>query len=165
MKTQLVKWVMALTLVMLGSHQAAAATATIEGIGAGEMVKTVQGTWAFNTTVNFDEPGAYKLTLTNFSFPTAFDAVGVMVSTAKQKVVDIVSYDNMGSISKLFNVDGGAYYLSIFAVSDRQWNLGSLGIAFETPSASEVPLPPALVLMMSGVMTLVAFARRKQQKV
>lgn len=164
LKQQLSKWIAVFMLAALGSHGAVAATATIDGFGGADMVKTVQGTWAYNTKVTFDEPGAYRLTLTNFSFPAAFDAVGVMVSTASQKVVDIVSYDSIGSLSKLFDASQGAYYLSIFAVSDRTLDLGTLGIAFESANSSEVPLPPALVLLMSGVMTLMAFARRKQSK-
>jgi len=162
LKLRMNKWIAVCVLMLCGTQAAMAATATIEGYGASDLVKTVQGTWAYNTKVNFDEPGAYRLTLTNFSFPATFDAVGVMVSTAKQGIVDIVSYDSLGSLSKLFSVDQGSYYLSIFAISDRQLNLGTLGVAFESVPASEVPLPPALVLLMSGVMTLMAFVRRKQ---
>jgi len=151
----------AFVLVLSGAQQAAAATATIEGLDASDMVKTVQGTWVYNTKVSFDEPGSYKLTLTNFSFPSAFDAVGVMVSTATQKVADIISYDSVESLSKVFSAGEGSYYLSIFAVSDRALNLGTLGIAFNAATPDEVPLPPALVLLMSGAMTLMAFVRRK----
>ena len=156
---QLGKWI-AVSVMILAGQATLAATATIEGHGA-SLVETVQGTWAYNTKVNFDAPGAYKLTLTNFSFPTAFDALGVMVSTAKQSIVDIVSYDGFGSLSKDFSVDKGSYYLSIFAISDRTLNLGTLGLAFESAHPTEVPLPPALVLLMSGAMTLMAFVRRK----
>jgi len=161
LKQRLGKWIAACVLMLVGAQAALAATATIDGYGT-DLVKTVQGTWTYNTKVNFDEPGAYKLTLTNFSFPGAFDAVGVMVSTAKQNIVDIVSYDRIESLSRLFNVNEGAYYLSIFAISDRQLNLGTLGVAFQAADPSEVPLPPALVLLMSGAMTLMAFVRRKQ---
>jgi len=162
LKQQLVKWVAAVVLMVAGSQGAVAATASIEGFdNSNAFVKTVQGTWAYNTKVNFDAPGAYNLTLSNFVFPNSLDAVGVMVSTATQNIVDIVSYDKTESLSKLFNVDQGAYYLSIFAISDRQLNLGSLGVKFESAAPSEVPLPPALMLLVSGAMTLMAFVRRK----
>lgn len=164
MKQRIGNWIAACVLMLCGTPAAVAATATIDGYGTADLVKTVQGTWTYNTKVSFDEPGAYRLTLTNFSFPGTFDAVGVMVSSAKQNIVDIISYDKLESLSKLFNVDGGSYYLSIFAISDRQLNLGTLGLAFESAGTSEVPLPPALVLLMSGAMTLMAFVRRRQAK-
>ncbi len=144
------------------SQNAAAATASISGQNSNEFVQTVQGTYVYNTTISFDEPGAYKITLTDFNFPNTFDALGVMVSTAKDKVVDVVSYDHEGSLSKYFNADAGQYYMSLFAVSDRQLNLGSFGLVFDAASPAEVPLPPALILLMSGVMTLMGFARRRQ---
>jgi hypothetical protein len=161
LKQHLGKWIAAFLLVLAGSQGAVAATATIEGFDSSEFVKTVQGTWAYNTKVSFDEPGAYKLTLTNFKFPNTLDAVGVMVSSATQNFVDIVSYDKAESLTKLFNVGQGSYFLSIFAISDRQLSLGSLGVSFQS---AEVPLPPALILLMSGAMSLMAFVRRKQVK-
>lgn len=161
LKQHLGKWIAAL-LVLMGSHGAVAATASIEGFDSPDFVKTIQGTWAYNTKVSFDEPGAYKLTLTNFQFPNTLDAVGIMVSSATQNIVDIVSYDRAESLTELFNVNQGSYFLSIFAISDRQLNLGTLGVNFQ--SAAEVPLPPALVLLMSGAMTLLGFARRRQTK-
>src|SRR5262245_21264804 len=102
LKQHLGKWIAAFLLVLAGSQGAVAATATIEGFDSSEFVKTVQGTWAYNTKVSFDEPGAYKLTLTNFKFPNTLDAVGVMVSSATQNFVDIVSYDKAESLTKLF---------------------------------------------------------------
>lgn len=162
LKQHLSKWIVALLLMVVGSQGAFAATATIDGFNSSELVKTVQGVWTYNTKVSFDEPGAYNLTLRNFSFPTTLDAVGVMVSTATESIVDIVSYDKPELLTKMFNVNQGAYYLSIFAISDRVLNIGELGVSFT--SATEVPLPPALVLLMSGCMTLMAFVRRKQVK-
>ena len=146
----------------LAFNTASAATATIAGQNASEMVQQVQGTYVYNTRISFDEPGAYKVTLTDFKFPGTFDAVGVMISSAKQKIVEVISYDHEGNLSKLFSADAGDYYLSLFAVSDRQWNLGRFGLAFEAADPSDVPLPPALVLLMSGAMTLMAFVRRRQ---
>jgi hypothetical protein len=161
LKQRLGKWI-AVSVLMLAGQAALAATANIDGFGS-ELVKTVQGNWAYNTKVNFDAPGSYKLTLTNFAFPTTIDALGVMVSSATQNIVDIVSYDKAESLSKEFSVNGGSYFLSIFAISDHSLNLGTLGIAFESAAPAEVPLPPALVLLMSGAMSLVGFVRRKQQ--
>ena len=106
-------------------------------------------------TYRFDvDPAAeaYQATLSDLSFgPLGFDFLGLSISTAGQTLGAI---DSPGAI--YFSGDPDThYYANIFGVGAGDFETGLFGVQVEA-----VPLPPSLLLLLSGVV-LIALSRRR----
>ena len=131
----------------------------------GSLVKAVHGVWTYNAPVVFHGEGYYQLDVTDFNFnENDFDFMGAMISTATEEKA-AVFYEN-GSSSRAgpvsFQVsEEESYWVSIFAITDYSSNTGALGL--EISSLTEVPNPPAMILMASALLGLGAYARKKKK--
>ncbi len=96
--------------------------------------------------------GEYKATLSDLSFgPLGFDFLGLSITTAAQTLGAI---DSPGAIYFSSSPDT-PYYANIFGVGDGEFETGLFGVQVEA-----VPLPPSLMLLLSGVL-LIAVSRRR----
>lgn len=160
------KYVSAVCLALfMGSAQAA--TIEFGDYTNGDMVKTVSGIWTYNDRIHFDTSGVYKMSFKDLQFAGQFDYVGAMISTTDQKVTS-VTIKNGQSSSVLpieFAVGEQDYWISLFAFTNSEANVGTLGLNIDwVGDVSEVPAPPAVVLMFTSLLGLVSMVRRRQRQ-
>lgn len=129
-----------------------------------ESVEFVNGTEANVTSLGGLMQGEYQLTLTDFVFPSAFEALGATISTATEVIDQVLLGDGQTQGILNFNIAGSdSYYLSVFGMASGDYNLGLYGIELQSVSVAAVPLPPAAFLMLFGLGTL-AFVKRQKTR-
>jgi hypothetical protein len=99
-----------------------------------------------------DTAGMFEASLSDPSFgPLAFDFLGLSISTATQTLGAI---DAPGSI--YFQGDPHTtYYANIFGVGAGDFDIGRDGV-----QVAPVPIPPSLVMFLSGLFLIVVLRRR-----
>lgn len=99
-----------------------------------------------------DNAGMLKAFLSDLSYgPLAFDFLGLSISTATQTLGAI---DAPGRI--YFQGDPHTtYYANIFGVGAGDFDIGRYGVQVEP-----VPIPPSLVMFLSGLFLIVVLRRR-----
>ena len=118
-----------------------------------DKVELFQTETFFTDSFEISDAGTYMATLTDFSFPAPMIDTGMNVTTAT---------DLLGSLmapgSFMFNATPGRYFVSFFGTADVSTSsqLGQYGIEI-----SQIPAPAAAWLFGSGLIGLVAVARRK----
>jgi hypothetical protein len=97
--------------------------------------------------------GTYTSTLTDFNFPAPMVGIGMDVTTATDLLGSLLA---PGSFT--FNATPGKYFVSFFGLADTSTpsQLGQFGIEI-----SQVPVPAAAWLFVSGLLGLVVLARPK----
>jgi hypothetical protein len=101
--------------------------------------------------------GSYRVTLTDFSFPSEFDQLSLSITTYKSEINFI---EGAGWFD--FEASSGiTYYANVYGVAGGPLDLGLYGVGVEALSApvSHVPLPASLLLMSSALVVLGAFGR------
>lgn len=152
-RTGLVKGVMVVALMIGGvfASGADAATVVYEDVG---FIRDV-GYESDSFTVPSD--GSYRVTLTDFKFPSNFEQLNLSISTFNTEI-------NSVSGSGWFDFEaksGITYYANVYGVAGGPLDLGLYGVGVESLSApvSHVPLPASLLLMSSALVVLGAFGR------
>lgn len=133
----------------------------------GGFAQSVVGSWGFSDRITFTESGSYSLQLTDFgsseSF-NSFDYLGAFITSTSEKVASF-TFSNGAASSEgpvIFDIDQGEYWLNVLAVADSTFDLGLLGVNVTEYTA--VPLPPAFMFMLSALLGLVAYGRKKMSK-
>ena len=124
----------------------------------------VVGKWAFADSVTFSESGSYQLTLTDFGASRGlnpFNFLAAFISTSSSIVGGFLSGGSGSAFSGSweFNLTEGDYWLSVLAVADPYLGFGVFGLNIE-PTA--VPLPAAGWLLLTSLIGLAAFGRRRR---
>ncbi len=97
-------------------------------------------------------PLVYKVTLTDFLFPAAFDFLGVAITTlATDKVAELLA-PGMTTFNANF---GDTYVAHVLGDAADPPGAGLFGI-----NITAVPIPPSLILLGSSVLGLVFLRRR-----
>lgn len=140
--------------LLLGAQlQAQAAAVTVDAANSYQDVGLVSG---FSGAVNpFDigAAGTYEVRLTDFAFPAdPFDTLRLIVTSATEEYGRL---DGPGSF--LFTAGTGHYFLSLVWDTGGDFDMGLYGVEIAASGipASVVPVPPALVLLMSAIGVLV----------
>ena len=146
-----------------------AATVDIIGRNGSEVQKTVIGVWATNEKVNFQSSGKYSMLLTDFGstpqkFGDSFNHLGAMVSDSSGHNLGSITLDQNSNVANTFftfNVAAaGDYWLSIFAVTDSNSNVGTFNLNLLQGDVSPVPLPAAFWFMATSLLGFASFARQ-----
>lgn len=125
-----------------------------------ETVEFINGTEANVVSLNSLQLGEYSLTLTDFVFPNAFEALGVTITSATS-MVDQLLLDGETQASIDFTIDQvDSYYLSVFGVATGNYNLGLYGLELRNVSYSPIPLPTPALLMLLGLGSIIAVKRK-----
>ena len=141
-----------------------AGTVNIAGTGKSDFVDSVVGLRAETKNISFSESGTYTLTLTDFKFGDTFNYLGVQVATSVSSIAQIViAAGELNRQSITFAINSGDYYLSIFGITGKK-RVGSFGVNFAEGDVapSPVPLPPALVFMLTSLLGLISFKRQRK---
>jgi hypothetical protein len=107
----------------------------------------------FTEEFTISNAGSYTSTLTDFNFPAPMVDIGMDVTTATDLLGSLLT---PGSFN--FNATPGKYFVSFFGIADTSTSsqLGQFGIEI-----SQVPVPAAAWLFVSGLMGLIVIARHK----
>lgn len=124
-----------------------------------ERVEFVTENFATVERISVTQAGTYAISLTDMLFPGALRKLGVAVTTAETKLVDII-----GSGSALFDLQPGLYYLSLYAKPFTLDDPGLFGLTLrlQQGQTTPVPVPAALWLLGSGLIGMAGLARRKR---
>jgi hypothetical protein len=141
-----------LLIIIVGLFSTHAFSANVVFEDVGFIRGADQNTHSF--TVN--QHGTYRATLTDFSFPSEFDVLGMSINTSMSELGRL---DNAGS----FTFDAGpeiVFYANIFGVAQGSLDLGLYGINVALDTAvSHVPLPTSILMLASAFLILGAVKR------
>jgi hypothetical protein len=101
------------------------------------------------------EAGTYKATIVDHSVPEPFDTL-LFAIISKTGTAGWV--DGAGSTDSMFNFDADSdvdYFAAILAIA------GDGGIGLFSADVTHVPIPPTLLLLGSGLVSLVVLRRRR----
>jgi hypothetical protein len=114
----------------------------------------IQGSQSFVDSFNITTPGTLTVSLADVPWLDPISNLNLFLSTASG-----VLGTSMGAGTESMQVQPGTIYAHWFGDADGQYQIGvySLEIQFQ-PQGSTVPLPGALVLLLSGI--FVIFARQ-----
>lgn len=105
-----------------------------------------------------DEVGTYTAKLADFGFPEAFRSIGLNISTFVDDQLSLGSVFGSGSFS--FNVSSpGVYYASVVGQVGQTFGLGLYGVQVSAFAPAAVPLPSAILFLLSGLAVFASFAR------
>lgn len=103
-------------------------------------------------------PGAYQATLTDFSFPQDFSQLGLSITSFVDDQMNLGSIFGEGTFT--FNASGvGTYYASILGTPGDTYGVGLFGVQVSALGEAVVPLPPAVLFLVSGLAVFAAFGR------
>ena len=118
------------------------------------------------TSSNFElsQEGIYEVTLTDFDFPDSFLNIGVSIysfSDGEQRLASIwqegrFTFEAMAPGTYRMNLTGellGSFGMGMYGVSVAQFS-----------ASTAVPVPPALLLLASALMFMLAYMKRIQRK-
>jgi hypothetical protein len=147
-----------------------------------EKVDVVSEPTAFAESFEITRPGPYQATLTDFEFPTAFDEIGLTVTSSTQK---LGSLSAPGSFT--FDAEPGTYYVGFLAIPEFQYTVpqffgllqaalnsasdvhpksavtdANFGVGMYGIEVKFVPIPAAAWLLGSGLFGLLMIARGRR---
>ena len=162
MKCTFIKWTLALvTFSIWFVSSASAGVVNFESTGTSSKSGTVMGTWGYDDKVSFGSAGKYTMNLAETS--PSFDVLRATLYNNQGNIIDLLIDNNSARSTKgSFNVGKGDYYLSLFAITDSNYDTGQFEVYIDLfGNASPVPLPPAAILMASALMCAASFVRKK----
>ena len=117
-----------------------------------ETVGVLGSSWETYSFVADQTPLIYQVTLTDFGFPAAFDFLGVLITKSNVEVVELLAPG-----TKMFPVELGEIYIAsvLGDASNDPPEAGLFNIKI-----TAVPVPPALLLLGSGLFALFALRKR-----
>ncbi len=122
-----------------------------------ETVGVLGSSWEIYSFVA-DQTSLYELTLTDFDSPVRFSYLGATITTSTKKLaeIEILSSSINDSKTTTFNAEPGTkYFASVLGITADTPGAGLFGIEI-----TAVPVPPALLLLGSGLFALFALKKR-----
>ena len=114
--------------------------------GTGFMV----GQQTFTDSFVLPGPGTLTITLSDVAWPDLLASLDLVVGTAQGLLGP-----EMGVGTQSFQVSGGDVFAQWFGTAQGPLDAGAYGLKIEfAPSATPVPLPSSVVLLLSGLLLL-----------
>jgi hypothetical protein len=137
--------------IFCGAPSARAATVSVDAAHDYQDVGFIIGTQGITNAFDVALAGTYEATLTDFSFPDAFQAVQLIVTSATHELNRITGPGHF-----LFDAAPGRYYVSLMgrAGNDFELSLYGVRIAAAGEPPAPVPIPGASWLMISSIALL-----------
>jgi len=117
----------------------------------------IQGNQSFVDSFNIVTPGTLTISLADVPWLDTPSDLNVFVTSASGPLGT-----SMGAGTETLQIGPGTFYAHWFGEADGQYKIGvySLKITFQ-PQGSTVPLPGALVLLLSGIFVIFAMQWRR----
>jgi hypothetical protein len=142
--------ILSLSAWALSTGFAQASTVMYEGLGF------MQGTQTFTNSMNLESSGTLTVTLSNMAWPQPLASLNLVLSSSS----GMLGHEMTGDDTEIFNVESGNVLAQWFGTAQGPLNAGVYGIKIEfQPSATAVPLPTSIALLLSGL-CLLAWQRR-----
>ena len=154
MKTKkMFRAVVTLSMMIMAVLGANAEAATV----AYEDVDFIRGVGYRSDSFTVETAGSYRVTLTDFSIPSAFEELNLTISTNKN-VIDRV--DGFGQFDFEAEI-GTTYFANLYGDAGGSLDLGLYGISVEAVggTVAPVPVPASLFMLASALAVLGAFGR------
>lgn len=104
------------------------------------------------------QAGTYTVKLADFVFPESFQAIGLSITSFVDDQLSLGSIVGPGSFN--FNASSpGTYYASVFGQAGSTFGLGLYGVQVTEFGPAAVPLPSAVLFLLSGLAVFAAFGR------
>ena len=117
----------------------------------------LKGQQSFTQSFDINAPGTLTVTLTNITWPEKLASLNMLVSTASGLLSP-----QMGEGTSSIQVEAGNICAQWFGTAQGALNLGVYAMKIEfQPSASVVPLPTSVALLLSGL-ALLGWQRRQR---
>ena len=118
----------------------------------------LQGQQAFSQSFDISGPGTLTVTLTNLTWPEQLAGLDLVMATSEGLLGP-----EMGAGSETFKVTGGRYFADWFGEAQGPLGLGvyCLEIKYYPQGFVPVPLPPSMVLFLSGLLLFAWQGRTK----
>jgi len=119
----------------------------------------MRGTQSFSDTFNLTAPGTLTVTLTNVAWPQQLASLNFLLSTDNGMMGP-----EMGAGTYSYNIAaGGNVFAQWFGTAQGPLNAGvyALKIDFQPQGGTAVPLPASVVLLLSGLASLLWQGRAK----
>jgi hypothetical protein len=118
----------------------------------------IQGQQSFVESFDITTPGTLTVSLSNVPWLDTISDLNLFVSTPSG-----VLGPTMGAGTESINVDPGMIYVHWFGDATGPYDLGVYGlkVTFQS-SVSPVPLPMSGLLLLSGLMMLLLWKRRRE---
>jgi hypothetical protein len=118
----------------------------------------VQGQQAFTESFNVTSPGTLTMSISNIPWLDTVSDLSFFLTTSSGGMVGSMMG---GSGSESVNVGTGTIYAHWFGDAKGDYDIGVLGVNIQfQPGVLPVPLPPTLVLMLSGLALLFGWQRK-----
>lgn len=168
--TALIKHPLSILMLACASSIASAGNVDIVGAEGAEIQKTVIGVWSENQKISFQSAGTYSIYLTDFGsttkkFASSFNYLGAMISSTADNLASVTLSNNSTAAHSLmtFNItQGGDYWLSMFAITDSNTNVGTFNLSVFQGDVAPVPLPASFWLMSTSLLGFFSFLRQSK---
>jgi hypothetical protein len=122
-----------------------------------DTVGFIRGTQVFSDAINVPFAGTLTVTLSDIPWLDALQNLNCFLSTPGGGILGGSQNGGFDSV----NVQPGTVYVNWYGEAEGSLNLGAFSLAVELqPQIPPVPLPPAAVLMLSGLAALGIGLRR-----
>lgn len=117
----------------------------------------VIGSETINQPFMVTEAGTYKATIADFSAPTSFDTLLFAITTTGPiSFIDIADGAGGMDMFTFAGTPGVQYWANIVAQLSSPTSIGLFGA-----EVSQIPIPPSLLMLGSGLVSLVVLRRRR----
>lgn len=120
-------------------------------------VSFLSGVGTSNLDFSITQQGKYKAEMVDFVFPTKFDEMGLHITDDSFNVIKEIS-STTGGFTFTFEAMPGNYVASVFGDAGGSLDIGLYGL-----KVSQVPLPTALVMFVSGMLLLLLFTDKDRE--
>ncbi|MGD8558049.1 MAG: PEP-CTERM sorting domain-containing protein [Gammaproteobacteria bacterium] len=122
-----------------------------------EDVSFIRGVDGVEGSFNVTQAGQYEAMLVDFVFPTEFDSLGLQITDASTFEHRAEYFSTNGGFTLTFDAQPGLHYVNVLGDAGGDLDIGLYGLKI-----SAVPLPSAIVLLISAIGLLGTFAWRKR---
>lgn len=132
----------------------------------------ISGVWGSNEKITFSASGTYSMLLTDAGlsssrstgFGSSFSYLGAMLSSASGTVASATFNRSSTERDRFvsFDINEGEYWLSLFAITDSNVNVGTFNMSLLEGDISPVPLPAGFWFMATSLLGLFSFFRQSK---
>jgi hypothetical protein len=144
--------------LLIGAPARASTVLTGEAVTLLDTAGFIKGSQVFSNAINVASAGTLTITLASIPWLDTLQNLNCFLSAPGGGIIGKAQ----NGLSESMDVQPGTIYVNWYGQAAGPLSLGAYGLSVTfQPAALPVPLPPALVLMFSGVAFLASRSRRR----